>query len=229
MFVAGGYGAKLSKVLGSTIHASAAWVGVQLVEPAIEEGSWREIKHVNIPLNPVKFNHKEVTKFTPDCDFPGTVAFRTSMENQAEVVGLKLKELSTALAANPKWSGCQCKVPVDFSSIAATMLPDDVDLSQAGSEPWAGLAKLNAWRFGPGATSLPGVGAFYMPLSEQALILTVIPLSLVLKEGVSLKDTKAFLDTREGLKVPAGLLMDEAITKRMLKNPNMFLDILTTC
>jgi hypothetical protein len=171
----------------------------------------------------------QVTKFTPDCDFPGTVAFRTSMENQAEVVGLKLKELSTALAANPKWSGCQCKVPVDFSSIAATMLPDDVDLSQAGSEPWAGLVKLNAWRFGPGATSLPGVGAFYMPLSKQALILTVIPLSLVLKEGVSLKDTKAFLDTREGLKVPAGLLMDEAITKRMLKNPNMFLDILTTC
>lgn len=212
MFAAGSYGPKLSKEMGGSIHHAASFVGLQLTEPEVPVGSWREIAVMNIQMDPPlgQLGRECVAKFTATCTVDWVQAFRACLVANAELVAAKSQELSIVLAANPKWGGCQSKLPLDCTLLD---FPETfvTDFSKAGCEMWQSLLKLNVWRFNPSSVPLSGVASAVTPSDKQTLYLLCIPIESIIKEGISLKDVKNFLETPQGLKVETRTPHQEAL------------------
>ena len=206
MFVQGGYKTALSKVLGEVIHTAAGFVGMQLAEPNEREGSWRKIVQMDVVLDPTVLDFSTVTKFTGDTSVPGPRSILAVIEQHAAIIDSKRDELSCALAVKSAWGGCQGKVALATSGISANMVAAGTyDLALPGAEFWLSLLKINVWRFSPSAVPLPGIATFVTPAENNTLYILVIQVESVLKEGVSIKDLKSFMnDSEQGLEVLMG-------------------------
>lgn len=116
---------------------------------------------------------------------------------------VKTKSLLDNMAKKTDWQGAMVRLTMDNHDF-----PKEFDfhdkLSEegaAGTTPWLVACRPFAWRVGPHAWPLPGLGSFVklhkLPEGLEAY-LVMIPMGIVISEGVALKDMQAFLETDTG-------------------------------
>ena len=97
-------------------------------------------------------------------------------------------------------SGAVAKHDVDSTTLQ--VLPKELDACLAdheGSKPMAIALKPFHLRHGPSQSPMVGVGSFYMCCGSVPVSIVALPISSILKEGISLKDVPAFLETASGV------------------------------
>lgn len=174
----------------------------------IDEGICME-KDNKLDLNPEELNHGRVTVWTKgDKNGDSIVKLCHSMglatrENRR----LKLQE---ALVENENWGGSMAKVQSELGGIKKAKLffcdkGEAMDepmyhIDSDGAQPWLVAVRPWAWRHGPGAMPMPGVGCLIQGLATLAEThLLCIPVAEVLSKGIALCDLKGFLNSPSGL------------------------------
>jgi hypothetical protein len=194
MCVAGGCGAKYSKVLGDAVYEimCGSKGDVSLVGKAPVTKS---LPFIQIPIDPETFDPKFVTKFVLGGVATGV---KTMLETNKGAIDGRLKELETAMTLNPKWVGAFAKLDWDFAGWDHDLFECE-SLEDAGANPFVSTNKLNCWRWGPAAVPLPGVACLITSLDSTTVsFVQVFPISKILSHGIALKDMSAFLQTPVG-------------------------------
>lgn len=123
---------------------------------------------------------------------------------------------------NPKnamWSGAMAKVDSSSMSPAACAMPVCTDRAKVipGENPWVVCCKPEAWRYGPNAWTLPGVGCFIRPLTKGIVIVAFRASDYIEKGLFALSDLPSFLETASG----SAMLSDSVTIMDLRKLPSL--------
>lgn len=103
-------------------------------------------------------------------------------------------ELEEAMAKAEAWRGALTKVDGHVEDFEWPLPVQPTLLEQPGGCPWLCVMRKYAFRYGPAAAPLPGVGCFFVPTTGP---LTMICLKCegLATNNISLRDAPAFLET----------------------------------
>lgn len=160
-------------------------------------------QHQFIQLNPSSFDPERISIWDKlEGDIPLSIC--DLRKKLASVVEAKRGSLQQVIENNHSFTGAMARL--DASSLDITPLSKACNvefgsLAEQGHHPW--LATLRKWAFraGPGAFPMPGIGAFIWAEAEGTLVLHCFRVAAFASKGlIVLSDMAAFLETASGLK-----------------------------
>lgn len=159
--------------------------------------------------NPEKLVPESVCLWTPPDEAvetpQGMLANLLELQKKATVdLGERHKSLADAMAANLRWGGAMTKLETDLRSVKEWDLGDKecFGLDSAGASPWIACVRAFAWRHGPQAWPLPGIGVFVAltACNDCEVGLATVPLEGALAQGIVAADLPKFFETSSGQK-----------------------------
>jgi hypothetical protein len=162
-----------------------------------------EANEEGISMNPANFQPKSVQMWNRDSEdgkafLDRIVTFRTTSAGQEQE---KLANLAKCLESKSHWSGCMARLHAAEHDFKDWPFNEKLfGLDTPGSYPWVTSIRPFAWRYGPHAWPMLGMGSFVQNLSDESvdMCFIVLPTASVIQKGISLKDLQAFLDTDSG-------------------------------
>ena len=110
----------------------------------------------------------------------------------------KMGSLVEVLLATPKWAGAMKGRECEIAKFAEWGLAErPALLEEPGSLPWLNCFLPWAWRTGPGAWPMPGIGSFVKSL-DNLVYLQIISIEAFNSQGVGPTDIPACLETETG-------------------------------
>jgi hypothetical protein len=188
---AGGYSPNLSKALGAVLFD-------------MQQGNLSDKLPIGVDIltNPEEFEVSKPAIFTQGSSI--YTAFRDDHAAAKDSIEAKTDELRNAMTQNPTWVGAMGRTVMDPKALHKVLAPymalHGVGMAMPGNEPWLAVHKAGAYRYGAGATPLPGVGCLIWPGTLASHYVLLLPVKPILANGIALRDVKSFLETESGLK-----------------------------
>ena len=130
------------------------------------------------------------------CDLISEVMASSTVDAQQ-----KTQDLVNSCYSHDKWLGALCKLDIhkDVLKMEGARVEQCIYNDHVGAASWLAAFKPFAWRFGPAAFPLPGIGTFVRPLTNGCVLL-LFKIDPLVDSGISLDDLMSHLDTNTGEK-----------------------------
>ena len=198
-----GHGKHLAKLLGSIIYhmtppSQDSQVAGEATTPT-DKQLWKgsSVSDEALRTNPEEFNNATISIYNDEKSTFGTMVLEWFLGKQE--LGDKQKALDKAMEKHPDWSGCQTKAGLPATcTYKLKPIDDDASLMKSeGAQPWIFGQLRCAWRCGGHTFPMPGLPCVTRALGD-ALYRLLVPCAELLASGITINDTKAFLETSAG-------------------------------
>jgi hypothetical protein len=208
---------KLSKLIGESIFELTTHVGEEGFDFNTCSGM-----HVSIDLetDPSAFELLKPTLFDKS-PVVASVKALLSGDNKC-ITDAKIKKLNDDMAGHRKHIGAMHKVDVSLQDFDSKLNFDLTHKADPGQVPWMFSSRRGAWRWGPLAVPMPGFPTLFQAIPNDLklqLWFVLIPVRKVIAHGISLQDTKHFLETPSGAEAMKSAIICELTDDSVLFCP----------
>jgi hypothetical protein len=189
---------QVQKVIVSLVGGGFGKVFAKRVSQAIDPEGGYELPNF-VKIDPERFDYTYVTLVNKDRVGGTPLEHASEIEGHLEdTIGKKIEDCRKAADKN-SWQGTLAKLdyeyPRDFSY--GFLEPACEQESDRGAGPWLCGVRRFAWRWGPAALPMPGLGNIIRPVGAD-LVAIVYKLEELLRSGIAVNDLHAFLETDSG-------------------------------
>jgi hypothetical protein len=192
LLLAGGFGAKMSKVLGAAVYHD---VQGEVPTPG-KKPTPKDDLRCGMRVDPDEFNHTLPTLYSK-----GELVdmFAKTVEVSAAKVAKKEAQMTAIMRDNGKWIGAVHRMDCPLTEFKPSFVDKLHKPTEEASNVWVMAMRPGAWRWGPIGTCLPGLPSLIQASSDDVPIwILLVKADEILGQGVSLRDAKQFLETPSG-------------------------------